>query len=145
VTKQSIPDRRSAKQREEQRGGGETRVVSIESFTTPGLFYSVSLDVPRSCSCPHNRKTGARCRHLLVAGVIERIRRSPFGTRHDEEVAREIVARVLDRKNRLDASYDALVEVRYYSFATRELRSVAKERHQENIRRELAKVERGVA
>lgn len=123
------------------KSGGEARIISVESFTKAGLVYEVFLDTPRSCECKHHETTGARCRHIITALVIEKIRRSAFGTRHDEEVARRIISRVLDRRNDLGQSYDALSEVRYWMFATRELIEVAHARHRENVKRELARLE----
>jgi uncharacterized Zn finger protein len=116
--------------------------ISIRSFSDSTIHYDVT---EASCECPHSRIQGAYCKHRILRGVILRIRKSPFGIRRDEEVAREIVARVLDRSNRLDASYEALSDARSFRYATRELVSVAKARHRENIRRELAKVEGRVA
>jgi hypothetical protein len=124
---------------------GERGMIEIQSFSDSKKSYLVSLDTPRSCECKHHSATGARCRHILAASVIQRIRRSKLATSRDEEVAREIVSRVLDRTNRLDASYEALSDARSFRFGTKELVEVAHERHRENIRRELAKIERGAA
>jgi hypothetical protein len=116
--------------------------ISIRSFSDPTIHYEVTETF---CPCRHHVERGAFCRHRILRGIVLRVRKSPFGIRHDEEVAREIVARVLDRSNRLDASYEALSDARSFRFGTKELVEVAHERHRENIRRELAKIERGAA
>jgi hypothetical protein len=118
-------------------GEGEMRITSFSDETKD---YLVSLS-PLSCECMHHVRTGARCRHLLVARCIERIRRSAFGTSIDIEAAREIVSRVLNRTNRLDESYEAMNAARSFRFGTSELRKIASRRHRENVRRELARLE----
>lgn len=120
--------------------GGEAQTILIRSFSDPAREYEVT---DTGCSCPHSRIQGAMCRHRLVFGVLRRIRRSAFGISRDEETAREIVARALDRTNRLDASYEALTDARYFRFSTRELVARAHSRHRENIREELRKIESG--
>ncbi len=118
--------------------------ISIDSFSTPGRTYEVSLDAPRSCDCPHHSATGARCRHILTALSIARIRRSAFATTHDEQVARNLTASVLDKRTGVERSYEAALEAEFFRFASPELRQVGWARHKENVARETARLERSV-
>ncbi len=124
-------------------GEGEAG-IEIQSFSTPGRSYTVSLDTPRSCDCPHHSATGAMCRHILTALSTARIRRSAFGARCDEEAARGLVAAVLDKRLGVERSYDAALEAEFFRFSSPELRRIAWSRHKENVGREKARLERSV-
>ncbi len=115
--------------------------MEIQSFTVPGKPYEVS---DTGCSCPHSRIQGAYCKHRLLFGCIQRIRRSAFGTRHDEEAARDLVASVLDKRTGIERSYDGALEAEFFRFSSPELRQVGWARHKENVGREKARLERSV-
>lgn len=117
---------------------GEEGTIVIDSFSDARKSYEVTNE---GCSCLHSRMQGAYCKHRILRGCLLRIRRSKLSTSHDEEVAREIVSRVLDRTNRLDESHEALNAARSFRFGTSELRKIASQRHRENVRRELARLE----
>lgn len=44
-------------------------VFSVESFTTPGTFYTVDV-TRRSCTCSHHLFRGAYCKHMKRVGLI---------------------------------------------------------------------------
>lgn len=117
------------------RGDGGETTITIRSHSRPNVKHEVNLDAPRSCSCEHHSATGARCRHILEALSVQRIRKSPFSVRRDEETAREIVAKVLDRRNGYPESYSAMLDAFHFRFATTELRQISQKRHVENVKR----------
>lgn len=120
------------------RNGGEEKMttITIDSFSTPGRTYLVSLDAPRSCECPHFAHTGARCRHILTALSVQRIRRSAWGNEAQERHARDLVAAVLDKRNGLRRSYDLALEAEFFRFSSPELRQIAWAFHRANVARE---------
>ncbi len=116
--------------------------LEIQSFSTPGKTYLVA---DTGCECPHSRIQGAMCRHRLLFGCLTRIRKSAFGTRNDERVARDLVASVLDKKTGIERSYSLAMECEFFRFSSPELRQIAWERHRVNVAREAARLERTVA
>lgn len=106
--------------------------ITINSFTKPGVSYSVDLE-EQSCSCPRYEWTGSCEKHLVLAQAIRRLRdRRTGSTEHDEEMLYDFTRRIFSKittKDSPEEAYKLFYAIQGYRYKTKALVEAARRRH----------------